>query len=108
MQVVQEFEPVMAHDVRFLHHRGSDGPALDRVQPLWIFVESHDWDFAGEIEAVQRVRCSATSGPGVSGLKAGDEVYDVTTPEFCGAYTEYAPPERPASNENGVSVTIPL
>lgn len=29
-------------------------------------------------------------GPGVSGFKAGDEVYGVTNPQFCGAYTEYA------------------
>jgi NADPH:quinone reductase-like Zn-dependent oxidoreductase len=29
-------------------------------------------------------------GPGVSGFKAGDEVYGVTNPDFCGAYAEYA------------------
>lgn len=30
------------------------------------------------------------AGPGVSGFQAGDEVYGVTNPDFCGAYAEYA------------------
>jgi NADPH:quinone reductase-like Zn-dependent oxidoreductase len=38
-------------------------------------------DLSGVIEQV---------GPGVSGLKAGDDVYGVTNPDFIGAYTEYA------------------
>ena len=29
-------------------------------------------------------------GPGVSAFQAGDEIYGVTNPNFCGAYTEYA------------------
>jgi len=38
-------------------------------------------DLAGVVEAV---------GPGVAGLSAGDEVYGVTNPQFCGAQAEYA------------------
>jgi len=30
------------------------------------------------------------AGPGVSGFQAGDKVYGVTNPDFCGAYAEYA------------------
>ncbi len=30
------------------------------------------------------------AGPGVSGFQAGDKVYGVTNPNFCGAYAEYA------------------
>jgi NADPH:quinone reductase-like Zn-dependent oxidoreductase len=32
----------------------------------------------------------AEVGPGVAALQAGDEIYGVTNPNFCGAYTEYA------------------
>jgi NADPH:quinone reductase-like Zn-dependent oxidoreductase len=38
-------------------------------------------DLSGVIEAV---------GPGVPAFQAGDEIYGVTNPDFCGAYTEYA------------------
>jgi NADPH:quinone reductase-like Zn-dependent oxidoreductase len=38
-------------------------------------------DVSGVIEAI---------GPGVSAFQAGDEIYGVTNPDFCGAYTEYA------------------
>jgi NADPH:quinone reductase-like Zn-dependent oxidoreductase len=38
-------------------------------------------DLSGVVEEI---------GLGVSGFKAGDEVYGVTNPQFCGAYTEYA------------------
>jgi NADPH:quinone reductase-like Zn-dependent oxidoreductase len=38
-------------------------------------------DLSGVIEEV---------GAGVSAFKAGDEVYGVTNPDFCGAYAEYA------------------
>ena len=38
-------------------------------------------DLAGVVEA---------AGPDVSGLKAGDEVYGATNPQFIGAYAEYA------------------
>jgi NADPH:quinone reductase-like Zn-dependent oxidoreductase len=38
-------------------------------------------DVSGVIEEV---------GPGVSAFQAGDEIYGVTNPDFCGAYTEYA------------------
>ena len=38
-------------------------------------------DISGEIVA---------TGPGVSGLRAGDQVYGVTNPRFTGAYAEYA------------------
>lgn len=38
-------------------------------------------DLSGVIEEI---------GPGVSGFKAGDEVYGVTNSDFCGAYAEYA------------------
>lgn len=38
-------------------------------------------DLSGVIEEV---------GPGVSDFKAGDEVYGVTSPDFCGAYSECA------------------
>jgi NADPH:quinone reductase-like Zn-dependent oxidoreductase len=29
-------------------------------------------------------------GPGVSTFQAGDQIYGVTTSDFCGAYAEYA------------------
>jgi NADPH:quinone reductase-like Zn-dependent oxidoreductase len=38
-------------------------------------------DLSGLIEEI---------GPGVSDFKAGDEVYGVTNPDFCGAYAEFA------------------
>ena len=38
-------------------------------------------DVSGVIEAV---------GPGVSAFQVGDDIYGVTNPDFCGAYTEYA------------------
>jgi NADPH:quinone reductase-like Zn-dependent oxidoreductase len=38
-------------------------------------------DLSGIVEAV---------GPGVTGFNRGDEVYGLTNPQFCGAYTEYA------------------
>jgi len=38
-------------------------------------------DLSGFVEAV---------GPGVPGFRAGDEVYGVTNPQFCGAQAEYA------------------
>ena len=38
-------------------------------------------DLSGVIEEV---------GPGVSAFQAGDDIYGVTNPNFCGAYTEYA------------------
>jgi NADPH:quinone reductase-like Zn-dependent oxidoreductase len=38
-------------------------------------------DLSGDIVAV---------GPGVSGLRVGDQVYGVTNPQFVGAYAEYA------------------
>ncbi len=38
-------------------------------------------DLSGVVEAV---------GPEVAGFKAGDQVYGVTNPQFCGAYAEYA------------------
>ena len=38
-------------------------------------------DLSGAIEAV---------GPGVTGLRVGDQVYGVTNPRFIGAYAEYA------------------
>jgi NADPH:quinone reductase-like Zn-dependent oxidoreductase len=38
-------------------------------------------DLAGVIEQI---------GPGVSGFRAGDKIYGVTNPDFCGAYAEYA------------------
>jgi NADPH:quinone reductase-like Zn-dependent oxidoreductase len=47
-------------------------------QPLPLTLGS---DLAGDIEE---------SGPGVSGLRAGDAVYGVTNPRFIGAYAEYA------------------
>jgi NADPH:quinone reductase-like Zn-dependent oxidoreductase len=47
-------------------------------QPLPLTLGS---DLSGEIIAV---------GPGVSDLRAGDQVYGVTNPQFTGAYAEYA------------------
>ena len=47
-------------------------------QPLPLTLGS---DLAGIVEA---------TGPGVSGFKAGDEVYGVTNDHFVGAYAEYA------------------
>jgi NADPH:quinone reductase-like Zn-dependent oxidoreductase len=47
-------------------------------QPLPLTLGS---DLSGEIVAV---------GPGVSNLRAGDQVYGVTNPQFIGAYAEYA------------------
>ena len=47
-------------------------------QPLPLTLGS---DLAGIVEAI---------GPGVSGLKAGDEVYGMTNERFIGAYAEYA------------------
>ena len=47
-------------------------------QPLPLTLGS---DLAGIVEAI---------GPGVSGFKAGDEVYGVTNDRFVGAYAEYA------------------
>jgi NADPH:quinone reductase-like Zn-dependent oxidoreductase len=47
-------------------------------QPLPLTLGS---DLSGEIVAV---------GPGVSGLRVGDQVYGVTNPRFVGAYAEYA------------------
>ena len=38
-------------------------------------------DLSGVVEEV---------GPGVSAFRAGDEIYGVPNPEFCGAYAEYA------------------
>lgn len=38
-------------------------------------------DLSGEVVAL---------GPGVSGLRVGDQVYGVTNPQFVGAYAEYA------------------
>ena len=48
------------------------------AQPLPLTLGS---DLAGVVESV---------GPGVSGLRAGDEVFGVTNPRFTGAYAEYA------------------
>jgi NADPH:quinone reductase-like Zn-dependent oxidoreductase len=47
-------------------------------QPLPLILGS---DLSGKIIAV---------GPGVSDLRAGDQVYGVTNPQFVGAYAEYA------------------
>ncbi|MCC8976898.1 NADP-dependent oxidoreductase, partial [Bradyrhizobium brasilense] len=47
-------------------------------QPLPLILGS---DLCGEIVAM---------GPGVSGLRVGDQVYGVTNPQFVGAYAEYA------------------
>jgi len=47
-------------------------------QPLPLTLGS---DLSGTVEAV---------GPGVAGFAAGDEVYGVTNPRFCGAYAEFA------------------
>ncbi|MBR0911593.1 NADP-dependent oxidoreductase [Bradyrhizobium japonicum] len=47
-------------------------------QPLPLTLGS---DLSGEIVAI---------GPGVSGLRVGDQVYGVTNPQFVGAYAEYA------------------
>src|SRR5919197_431115 len=47
-------------------------------QPLPLTLGS---DLSGEIVA---------TGPAVSGLRAGDQVYGVTNPQFVGAYAEYA------------------
>ncbi|WP_316397083.1 NADP-dependent oxidoreductase [Bradyrhizobium sp. 33ap4] len=47
-------------------------------QPLPLTLGS---DLSGEIVAM---------GPGVSGLRVGDQVYGVTNPQFVGAYAEYA------------------
>jgi NADPH:quinone reductase-like Zn-dependent oxidoreductase len=47
-------------------------------QPLPLILGS---DLSGKIVAV---------GPGVSDLRAGDQVYGVTNPQFVGAYAEYA------------------
>src|SRR3979490_3034375 len=47
-------------------------------QPLPLTLGS---DLSGEIVAM---------GTGVSGLRAGDQVYGVTNPRFVGAYAEYA------------------
>jgi NADPH:quinone reductase-like Zn-dependent oxidoreductase len=46
--------------------------------PLPLMLDS---DVSGVIEAV---------GPGVAAFQAGDDIYGVTNPDFCGAYTEYA------------------
>jgi NADPH:quinone reductase-like Zn-dependent oxidoreductase len=49
-------------------------------------------DLSGVIEEV---------GPGVSAFQAGDKIYRVKNPDFCGAYTAHA-------NENGTrSVCLP-
>lgn len=47
-------------------------------QPLPLTLGS---DLAGEVAAV---------GPGVTGLRVGQQVYGVTNPQFVGAYAEYA------------------
>jgi NADPH:quinone reductase-like Zn-dependent oxidoreductase len=47
-------------------------------QPLPLTLGS---DLSGEIVAM---------GPGVTGLRVGDQVYGVTNPQFIGAYAEYA------------------
>src|SRR5262245_17617151 len=38
-------------------------------------------DVSGAIEAVE---------PGISALQVADDIYGVTNPDFCGAYTEHA------------------
>jgi len=62
-------------------------------------------DLSGVVEA---------AGSGVSGFRAGDEVYGVTNPQFCGAWAEYtlaeakmiAPKPRRLSHVEAASVPV--
>lgn len=62
-------------------------------QPLPLTLGS---DFSGEIVAV---------GPGVSELRAGDQVYGVTNPRFIGAYAEYALASAAMVSKKPISLT---
>src|SRR6266446_10496830 len=55
VQIVEEFEAVVAHHVRFLHHRRGDGAALDPVQCFRVLVEGHDWNLSRQIYTVERI-----------------------------------------------------
>ena len=70
VEVVQEFETVIAHYVGLLHHGRVDGAALNPVQGFRVRIESHDRNLAAEIEAVQRI--GGASSPG--GFQANDSV----------------------------------
>lgn len=71
-------------------------------QPLPLTLGS---DLSGEIVAM---------GPGVSGLRAGDQVYGVTNPRFIGAYAEYAVASagmvsnKPTSLSHVESASVPV
>ncbi|SDF91736.1 NADPH:quinone reductase [Bradyrhizobium brasilense] len=71
-------------------------------QPLPLTLGS---DLSGEIVAM---------GPGVSGLRVGDQVYGVTNPQFVGAYAEYAlasadmVSDKPASLTHVEAASVPV
>src|SRR2546423_5394177 len=62
-------------------------------------------DLSGEIVAI---------GPGVSGVRVGDQVYGVTNPQFVGAYAEYAlasagmVSSKPASLSHAEAASVPV
>jgi NADPH:quinone reductase-like Zn-dependent oxidoreductase len=62
-------------------------------QPLPLTLGS---DLSGEI---------VTTGPGVSELRAGDQVYGVTNPRFIGAYAEYAVASAAMMANKPISIT---
>jgi len=74
-----------AGNARSQTSEGSSAPGWDALirehksvvqTPLPLILGS---DVSGVIEAVR---------PGVSAFQAGDDIYGVTNPDFCGAYTE--------------------
>jgi NADPH:quinone reductase-like Zn-dependent oxidoreductase len=71
-------------------------------QPLPLTLGS---DLSGQIVAM---------GPGVSGLRVGDQVYGVTNPQFIGAYAEYAlvsagmVSSKPASLNHVEAASVPV
>lgn len=71
-------------------------------QPLPLTLGS---DLSGEIAAM---------GPGVSGLRVGDQVYGVANPQFIGAYAEYAlasaemVSSKPTSLSHAEAASVPV
>src|SRR6266566_3617160 len=61
MEIVQEFQAVETHHVGFLYDRGGNRATLNPVQCLGIFVKRHNRNFAGEVQAMQRIGSALAS-----------------------------------------------
>ena len=62
MEIVQELQAIETHHIGFLYDRSGNRATLNPVQCFGIFVKRHDQNFAGKVQAMQRIRSALASG----------------------------------------------